>query len=96
LKTVLSSGLIQKGTWPASNAPSLRAPIKQNLKFTYTAATGVFSGNFSRTVNGATIATPYQGVILSRPLAPSGGAGLRGMGYFTTENASVPVQITVP
>jgi hypothetical protein len=96
LKTVLSSGLIQKGTWPASNAPSLTAPIKQNLKLSYTAASGVFSGNFSRTVNGAPITTPYQGVIFSRPLAPSGGAGLRGMGYFTTENASVTVQITVP
>jgi hypothetical protein len=96
LKKVLSSGLIQKGTWPASNAPSLTAPIKQNLKLSYTTATGVFSGNFSRTVNGAPITTPYQGVIFSRPLAPSGGAGLRGMGYFNTETASVPVQITVP
>jgi hypothetical protein len=96
LKTVLSSGLIQKGIWSASNVPSLIAPIKQNLKLSYTAASGVFSGSFSRTVNGATIATPYQGVIFSRLLAPSGGAGLRGVGYFTTENASVPVQITVP
>jgi hypothetical protein len=96
LKTVMSSELIQKGAWPASNAPSIKAPIKQNLKLTYTAATGVFSGNFSRTVNGAPIPTLYQGVIFSRPLAPSGGAGLRGMGYFNTENASVPVQITVP
>jgi hypothetical protein len=96
LKTVLSSALIQKGAWPVSNAPSLTTPVKPNLKFSYTTASGVFSGNFSRTVNGAAITTPYQGVVLSRPLAPSGGAGLRGMGYFTTENASVPVQITVP
>jgi len=95
--TVLPVALNQAGTWPMTNLPLLNKPVTSSLKLTFTGTTGVFKGTFSRTVIGKSVSTPYEGVILASPLTlPEGTAPVRGGGFFSTGNASGPVELTSP
>ena len=93
----LAAAIVQPGTWPKTNAPTLATPLPAGLSFTFTAATGVFKGTFNRTVGGKAVSTPYEGVIFASPLTlPDGTSPVRGSGFFSTGTVSAPVELMVP
>jgi uncharacterized delta-60 repeat protein len=93
--TALTSPLTTSGSWPNNNKPFVTAPIPTGLMFTFTGETGVFKGNFLRPINGKTISTPYEGVVLGEPFTLPGQTGQNlGGGFFSTGNALGKVVIT--
>jgi hypothetical protein len=96
-KRLLPAALTQNGTWAnGATAPSLSAPVASNLALRSNPLFGSFEGSFNRAASGAAARVPFQGTLLSRPIAIPGGATLRGAGFFMSGNASTAVEITTP
>jgi len=94
--SALTTALTQNGTWPKTNLPALNKPILTGLTFTFTPLTGVFKGAFLRPVSGKAVSTAYEGVVLGTSVELTPGIPLRGVGFFTTGNASAAVELTMP
>lgn len=91
---VLAAAKNFPGLWPKNNNPSFTA---SPAKLAFARKTGVFQGSFARVVNGKSVSTPYEGVILANPLILPGATNpVRGGGFFSTGTASGPVEVTAP
>jgi len=90
---VLSARQDLTGTWPKTNVPTLTKPAK----ITFAPKTGLFKGNFQRTVNGKATNTPYEGVVFAHALTlPGETTAIQGGGFFSTGSAFGQVELTAP
>ena len=82
------------GLWSLSNKPTItQTPVP--VKLSYTSASGLIKGSFSRMVGGKTVSTPYEAVVFSSPLALPGGADeLRGAGFFSAGGAAGAIELS--
>jgi hypothetical protein len=93
-RRLLPSALSQAGTWSAQNMPSLSSPTR--LRMSYNPLSGSFAGTFNRLVNGFGVSTRFDGVLFSRPVAPTGGTALRGVGFSVAGGVSTSVEVKAP
>lgn len=90
---LLPSAIGQLGSWPASNLPTLSAPVANGLSLLFTGTTGQITGRIL-VPSVSRKALAYRGVAFSEPVDLPGSLPLHGIGILQTPAGPVDVEIT--
>ncbi len=82
------------GQWATGVKPAIATPTLS--AFTYTPATGRFSGKLPSTLGGKSIQLKYQGLLLASPVMDPAEQKIQGWGYLFDRTHSASVEIRVP